>query len=353
MIIKSVMLLLLLVIAPVSSGLIFTNRMSEQNRSIGVSYLTGFLLLLAVFQLIAVPVVFYDPWGFGKIVKLFTALTAVVSGCGIIDSMHCFRKGRSIWKINYEFLGKNKADIIQWGTVAVLIFFQLTMAVIAASFDGDDAYYVVNSVITEETDTLYRILPYTGISTVLDKRHSMAVFPIWISYIARMTGIHPTILSHTVLPVFLISITYGIYYEIGKKLFEDKKTGLAAYMIFVCLLHIFGNVSIYTNATFLLTRNWQGKSVLANIVIPSIFLVLLWLFDENKGKINEIQAEWFLLFILNIVAAMMSTASVFLNSILIGVMALVLAFQKKDLKIILKLSLCCIPCIVYALFYIM
>ena len=354
MIIQAIMLLLLLVVAPVTSGLLFNNRMIEKNRGIGVSYVTGFLFLLSVFQLIAVPVVFYDPWGFGKIVKIFTVLTAVFAGLGVMDSMHCFRKDKSIWKIDFHnFKVKKKEDIIQWGSVAVLILFQLIMAVISASFDGDDAYYVVNSVITEETDTLYRVLPDTGASTGLDKRHSMAVFPIWISYISRMTGIHPTIISHTILPVFLISITYCIYYEIGKKLFEDKKKGLSTYMIFICVLHIFGNVSIYTNATFLLTRSWQGKSVLANIVIPAIFLVLLWLFEENKDNMGSKGTVWCLLFTMNIVAAMMSTASVFLNTFLIGVMALVLAWQKKDVKILLKLVICCIPCAVYAILYIL
>ena len=62
---------------------------------------------------------------------------------------------------------------------------------------------------------------------------------------------------------------------------------------------------------------------------------------------------WFLLFILNIVAAMMSTASVFLNSVLIGTMALVLAVQKKDMKILIKMILCCVPCIAYALLYVL
>lgn len=354
MIIQAIMLLLLLVVAPVTSGLLFNNRMMEKNRGIGVSYVTGLLFLLSIFQLVAVPVVFYDPWGFGTIVKIFTALTVVFSGLGVIDSMHCFRKGRVIWRSDFKILKvKSKEDIIQWGSVLILILFQLIMSVISASFDGDDAYYVVNSVITEETDTLYRILPYTGESTGLDKRHSMAVFPIWISYISRMTEIHPTIISHTVLPVFLIFVTYCIYYEIGKKLFEDKKTGLSTYMIFICILHIFGNVSIYTNATFLLTRSWQGKSVLANIVIPAIFLALLWLFEENKDNVGNKGIVWCLLFILNIVAAMMSTASVFLNTFLIGVMALVMAWQKKDIKILLKLVLCCIPCVVYGVLYIL
>ena len=46
-------------------------------------------------------------------------------------------------------------------------------------------------------------------------------------------------------------------------------------MILLFLFWIFGNVSIYTPETFLLTRTWQGKSVLANLLIPGCLFCLL------------------------------------------------------------------------------
>ena len=69
-------------------------------------------------------------------------------------------------------------------------------------------------------------------------------------------------------------------------------------------------------------------------------------------KRNAKKGLWLLLFVLNIVAAMMSTVSVFLNTFLIAVMALVLYMQEKDWKILLKMALCCIPCVVYAAAYV-
>jgi len=55
----------------------------------------------------------------------------------------------------------------------------------------------------------------------------------------------------------------------------------------------------------------------------------------------------------NIVAAMMSTASVFLNSFLIVVMAVVFSLQEKNVKILFKMAACCIPCVVYAMLYVL
>ena len=284
MILQGIMLILLLGMAPLGAGLWINGKLEEENRSIGMTYICGFLMLLAAFQLITVPVVFADPWGFEWVIKIFTGIMTVLSGTGVIRSLHMFRRGERIFCERISLSGKDKWERIQWGIVFAMIVFQLVMAFTRASFDGDDAYYVVQSVITDETDTLYRILPYTGRTTSLDMRHSMAVFPVWISYIARMTGIHATVLSHSILPLVLIPLTYGIYYEIGKKLFPEKKEQIPVYMIFLCILQIWGNVSIYSGATFFLMRTWQGKSMLANVVIPSIFMILLYLFEGGAER---------------------------------------------------------------------
>ena len=352
MILQAVILFLLLGVAPMGAGLLMNCIMKKENRSMGMSYISGFLLLMALFQLIAVPIIFIEPWGFPLIIKIFTSVSTILAGIGIIQTLHMWRNETEIFRKRATIGSLKGIEKIQWLLVLLLIAFQIVMAITHASFDGDDAYYVVQSVITDETDTVYRILPYTGLTTSLDMRHSMAVFPIWIAYIARMTGIHATILSHTVLPGILILLTYGIYYEIGRKLFGEKKESLPVYMLVVNFLQIFGNVSIYSGATFFLMRTWQGKSMLVNVVIPALFLFLLWLFEGEAGKRNPQKGVWFMLFITNIVAAMMSTASVFLNTILLFVMALVLGIQEKKWKVIIPMAICCIPCIVYAMLYV-
>ena len=347
------MIILLLGLAPLGTGFIINSALQKEKRSMGTAYVSGFLLLLAVFQLLAVPVVFLDAFGFPKIVMAFTILNTLLTGGGIIRALHLWRKEGGIFREKIPLKEKNKIELLQWIVVLVFIVYQIMMAVTHSSFDGDDAYYVVNSVITDETDTLYRILPYTGLSTSLDMRHAMAVFPIWIAYLARMSGIHATIISHTILPIFLIPLTYLIYYEIGKILFHEKKEYLMTYMIFVNILQIFGNVSIYTNATFFLTRTWQGKSMLANVVIPAVFMVLLGVFEGEPEKREKRRGLWFLLFVINIVAAMMSTSSVFLNTLLITVMAMVFYIKEKNIKILFKMAACCIPCGVYAVLYLL
>ena len=366
-----VMLILILGIIPLCVGMIPVNLIERQHRSLGVTYIAGFLTTLAVFQIIAVPIVILQDKGFRLIVPLFSILTILLGMVGVFMTWRTSRKetysgegeilpfarffhknedGNSLKKIRSREI---REEGLLWLFVILLIGFQMFMAFTLTSFDGDDAYYVVQSVLTDETDTLYRIRPYTGLSTGMDLRHSLAVFPIWIAYIARMSGVHATIVAHTVLPLVLIPVTYWIYLEIGKKLLKREPQKLPIFMIFISIMQIFGNVSIYTNATFFLTRTWQGKSLLANIVLPAIIWLVLWIFDgENYEKENRV-GLWILLVITNFVAAMSSTASVFLAAMLIGVTGLVMGIKERDIQIPLRLMISCIPLVIYGVIFLL
>ena len=345
--------------------------MEKRYRSLGVTYIAGFLSTLAIFQIIAVPIVIMEARGFRIMVPLFSIITILLGVVGICMTWHTsqketfsgegeilpflrfFMKEKEEGAVKKIMTKETREEGLLWLFVLVLIGFQMFMAFTTTSFDGDDAYYVVQSVLTDETDTLYRIRPYTGLSTGMDLRHSLAVFPIWIAYVARMSGIHATIIAHSILPLVLIPVTYWIYLEIGKKLLKRDRHKLPVFMIFICFMQIFGNVSIYTNATFFLTRTWQGKSLLANVVLPAIIWLILWIFEhENYEKEYRI-GLWMMLVLTNFVAAMSSTASVFLAAMLIGVTGLTMGIREKDIQIPLRLMISCVPLIIYGVIFLL
>lgn len=364
-------LILILGIIPLCVGLIPVNLMEKRYRSLGVAYIAGFLSTLAIFQIIGVPIVILEARGFRIIVPLFSILTILLSGVGVFMTWRTIRKDNSpdegeLLSFLHYFKKDSKESVVKklrdkqereegllWIFVLLLIGFQMFMAFTTTSFDGDDAYYIVQSVLTDETDTLYRIRPYTGLSTGMDLRHSLAVFPIWIAYIARMSGIHATIVAHSILSLVLIPVTYWIYLEIGKKLLKRDRHKLPVFMIFICLMQIFGNVSIYTNATFFLTRTWQGKSLLANVVLPAIVWLILWIFEQENYEKEHRVGLWVLLVLTNFVAAMSSTASVFLAAMLIGVTGLVLGIREKNIQIPLRLMICCVPLVIYGVIFLL
>jgi len=214
-------------------------------------------------------------------------------------------------------------------------------------FDGDDTYYVVQSVLADQTDTLYRILPYTGLTTGLDIRHSLATLPLWIAYVARMTGMHAAIAAHSLLPLVLIPLTYLGYYQIGRRLPGLEGEKLPIFMVLVSILQIWGNTSSYTNATFFLMRTWQGKSLMANLILLVIFWLLLELFEQKAS--SKKSGFWALLVINNICAAMMTSMGAFLAALLIAVMGLAAFVRFRKFSWLPKLAVCCIPNVIYLL----
>lgn len=366
MIQKGLAFFFLFVLAPLCTGMIPACRMREERQKWITVYIAGFILNLAVFQIAAVPVVLKNPYGFPVIVVMYTVLLVLASGIGIFCGLpwlgqqaetlsalpwlkqlpgrgkRAVRTGRKTGRTRETLSAEGK---IYAFLAILLIFFQMYMAYAYAPFDGDDAYYVVQSVLTDQTDTLYRILPYTGFSTSLDERHALAVLPVWEAYIARMTGIHAAIVAHTLLPLVLIPLTYLIYLQIGRQIFKENRMKISLFLIFISLLQIWGNTSIYTNATFFLMRTWQGKAMLCNLVL----LVTIWMFLEIAGK--ERDGYWFLLLANSFVAAMTSTMGAFLAAVFMGIAGLIVALHRKRWKILLKTAGCAVPCALYLLVF--
>ena len=71
-------------IAPVGIGGLWTKGMGQKREKILNLYLAGFLSELAVFQLIAVPVMVKEVYGMNLLVYLTTAVFVVLAGAGFI-----------------------------------------------------------------------------------------------------------------------------------------------------------------------------------------------------------------------------------------------------------------------------
>lgn len=337
--------------APLCMGLIWAAGMGEKKEKAANLYLAGFLTQLAVFQIIAVPVMIKEPYGMKLLVTGITAALVLLSAAGVLITL-VSRKGKekgglkkAVRRVYDGLAGLSWECRIFWVIALAAIAFQMYMAYAYAVFDGDDSYYVVQSVLADQTGVLNRIRPYTGLSTDLDIRHALASLPLWEAYVARMTGIHAAIVAHTLLPLVIIPLTYFCYFEIGRKLLGASNGKLPIFMTLVSILQIWGNTSIYTNATFFLMRTWQGKSIMANLVLLVQIWLLLEIFDEKTQGTKR--GYWGLLAVTNVVAAMMTSMGAFLAALFLGVVGLAAAWRTKKAGILLRLAACCIPNAVY------
>lgn len=432
-----VSLLFWLVVIPFCIGLIPANFISVKRRGPGFVLLAGYFVMWALFEVVAIPAVLfvkYDNFKAASIVFAVLSILCAAAGLwlwyrnckahkpglisgvehksGLSDKQNDMRvglAGRVAARCRIWLRDMSWAERIEWLLFFVLLGFQLYKAAAYASFDGDDAYYVVESLIAQQADVMYRILPYTGRPTDLDIRHALAVFPMWIAFVARRSRIHATIVSHTIMPFLLIPLSYLVYYEIGRQLFwadsfrgkkEKERENLPIFMIVMALFQIFGNVSIYTSETFFLTRTWQGKAVAGSLVIPALFWMFLWIFDSWKEMQEESAAErkavvaaresiarksggtvrgatgrkldvtekstagrkprkqygdiglWLVFVCINMTAGVCSSIAVFLVCILMALTAFTLAVTERDYRVILKMGAVCIPNVVYMAVYV-
>ena len=378
-------LLFWLALIPFCIGIIPANFISTDKRNPGFVILAGYFVMWTVFEVVTIPaVIFVKYHNFRVASGIFMVLSILCAAAGPCIAIRNRKLQRPSlffaspdismgkYDTNVSFVNHIMGNIqimswaerIEWLLFLVLLGFQLYKAAAFASFDGDDAYYVVESLIAQQADVMYGILPYTGGTTSLDVRHVLAVLPMWIAYVAVKSDIHATIVSHLVMPFVLIPLSYLVYYEIGKLLFRGKgkegdsdsilhKENLPIFMILMSVFQIFGNVSIYTNETFFLTRTWQGKAVAGSLVIPALFWMFLWIFEGELKKRRTDAGLWFLFVCINMTAGVCSSIVVFLICILMAVTALCLAIAKRDFKIIFKMGAVCIPNVIYMGIYVL
>lgn len=366
-VLQTASLILWLTVIPFCMGLLPAVMMRKENRTFGCIFVAGYIIMFALFELIGIPIATTVTYhSFSLLSNLFAAAALLLSALGVIAVLKKSR-GSGGWKLLCRENRKACCleDKLYYFIFFLLVGFQMYMIFTRASFDGDDAYYGVQGLIAQQKDTLYRINPYTGRSSPLDDRHVMALIPVWEAFIGRMSGIHATMIAHSVAPLILLPLTYLVYFQIGTKLFSAPQNTQEmlprmhfmhpVFMILIALFQMFGNVSIYTNETFLLTRTWQGKSVAGNFMIPAVFWIFLCLFEEKKeeGAIrgSDQKAFYLLLACLNLAAGISSSLAVLLCSLLTAGLGVLFAVRERRTGVLLKTWLTCIPGALYVLTY--
>ncbi len=353
MAIKLLILSMLLLLLPLIVGGIVADPDSGklQGRSAALfRWAGGQMVLWAGFQVICVPMILARR-RFTEVVALYSGYAAAMVILAVAVEIRR-RKGKRMLKdFRGFFRGKDRKTLLLWACAAALLLLQLVQAVRLTYADGDDAYYVAVSSVTEKADTMYLSHAYTGGSTDVDIRYGLAPFPVWIAFLARVSGIRTVSVAHVILPVALISMTYAIYLLLGKLLLAGRERYLPLFMIFTELLVLFGDYSLYSAERFMLARSRQGKAALGNIIFPMLFLLLLVMMERLSEQKKSRAADWFLLCCTMTAGCLCSTMGTFLTVLPVALTGLCAAVCYRRWKALLPGALCCVPCGIFALIY--
>lgn len=353
-VVQLLILALFLLVIPAIVGSLFT-YWEEDGGGLVFRWVSGQFLLWAGFQLISVPLILKQQ-SFRWMVWLFSGYTGVMALVAAAVGIWRWKRGKARRPPGLSGSGEAKggqrgAGALLWVAFWGLLLFQLAQAVLYVYEDSDDAYYVAVASIAESSDTMYRVLPYTGGETLLDARHGLAPFSIWMAFLARVSGMRPVVLAQTVLPVALIAMAYGIYYLFSVLLFPEKGGQRPLFLIFAEILVLFGNYSVYTTEVFLIGRSRQGKASLGSIVFPFVLLISLMLFRKLQEREKVPVGYYLLLAAAAAAGCLCSTMGAMLTCIIVGITGLLTAALYRKWKVTLLLAVCCMPCIVYGFLY--
>ena len=344
-------------LVPFCIGTLVTAVFSVKKSVILKSYLFGLIVYFSLFQALIVTNMLTVN-DFFKVCEQFMVSTLGLAVTGVAAIAFFFVRGKKCAVVGTEPVmpkenGKKSTEsVILWGVFWGVVIFQLIQTLRLTFPDGDDAYYVGVATYGVDVPKMYSKVPYTGEYTTFDTRHCLAPFPYMISFLARMSGISAVTIAHSVLPVCFILFAYGIYYLIAAELCREKRE-VALFMLLVSVLFLFGNYSVYSMETFLMTRTRQGKASLGSFALLIGFYLLLLLAKNLEGRKRDRLLCYFLLFSNGLVAALFTTMGNFIYPSMLVLGGLCVCFGKRQWKKLVPLALCCVPSGVMAILYLL
>lgn len=310
----------------------------KDNKNMIFALLIGYMTEFAVFQLLAIPMIFRH--------EAFTTLAytwaLTMLGLCIIFTIKISKRFEEIVVDNLKEL--RKMPIFLTIAMIVIVGCQAYVAFNYMYEDDDDTNFVAKATIARDTNTLYEYSDTGSEISEIPWRTGLSPYPIYTATISVLLDTHPAIVAHTVFPTLFIPVAYLLYYLMGKSFFKGDKSKAVVFVIILSVLGIFGNYSRYTVFARLLTRLWQGKSMLCAIIIPFAW----YLFMEYIGKEKD-GFYWFILFITMWGADMLSSMALFLVPLATGFIVLMYLIKYRKIRYIPYYALCLVPTLIYGL----
>ncbi len=339
MLIRIILLGIAMGIIPFLTGMLYTGGKNEEESAVK-NWSSGFVACFALFQVLAIPCTFFR-CSLSRLAMMYFFVLLALSLVSLI-----LNRKRIV-----NMLKAFPAAVRGTPWVAILAFavilFQMFMYARYTHVDDDDAFYVATAQTAVQTDSIFHINPYTGSAyKAFPSRYVLSPFPIFIAVLSKFSGVHTAMLAHTVLPLVLLPLAYAVFFIIGRELFEGDRKKTAWFVLFASVLQMYCFSTTHTQGTVMLLRIWQGKAVLASILLPFAFYMGMRLMRE-KWQVRD----WILTVHLMLACCMVSSMGIMLGAILLGIFGIMIAVSKRQLKKPFGLLLCCIPNLVLAGIY--
>lgn len=328
-------------------------------------YILGFFSMMAICEVIAVPCAFFKS-SFSVVLVVFFVAVGILL---LLSFVH--NSPQNQCRVSDTFNGIKQYG---WLEIVALVALIIVLGIISinsirlCSIDEDDSRFVVTAADIMRTNKLFLTDPNTGITYSQwpyggdVAKDIVAPHAIFCAIMAISTQTSAVVFMHTVYPVILYTVATGVYYLLitellknNEKLMNDKH--IEAYkLLFIVLIYLYTIYHYSTRATaetMFLVRIWQGKAILASIIIPALLFVMLLIYnqsDNGERRIDDMHTSmYFYLVIFILAGCLTSSMATMLLPLIVFVYGLAYGIAKKSLKLTLCIWTTALPEIALAL----
>lgn len=338
MVIKGFLAVLWLAAVPASVGLLFTGR---KQLKISELFLHGYILLFAVMEILVLPMILLK-----MPLHILTSVYGILAAGFAAGGLLLWKKKNS----SKNLLGNMERPSIYFWMAVLVIVLQVLMCAAMAHMDADDCFYVAAATTDVHTDSIFAVDPYTGCEyRVLPRRYVLSPFPVFLAVASRLSGgMHPAVMAHMVFPVIFLPMAYMVQYCLAEKMFSGERKAKDIYLLLTACICSFSGYSVYNTGNFQMVRIWQGKAVLASVLLPYLLYLCISIFFGEKRK-----NSWTALFLTNISCCLLSSMGIILAPLMTGCFLAASSVMQREWKTAAKGLLCCLPSIVLGVAYIL
>jgi len=307
----------------------------------GLTFIVGFFAYYILFFIVCFPfMIKYRP--------LSWLITAWIPVVGIVVALSFILRRKEIADSVKNFIEFIKANKIVTAIIFAIVLFQIVLVTCTYNFTLDAAYYVSNVTTSLQTNMINVYDPFTGAwQDHYEVRYLFATYSINDAVMCRIFSIPALIQTKLTMSGVVIILVNMLYIMIAKCLFKDNLKGVTIMMGMMLLVNL-SFYTIFTSSLFLLTRTYEGKTIVGNLSIVTVFYIfMLMICDE------EITLPWLSMFLISLGSMTISSSGNMLIPAQLSVLFVPYMFIKKTIKPLFKYILCVMPGVAMVLIYIL
>lgn len=339
-IIKSVLLILLNLTLYLSFGALILNRKNKE-LSIPLCLIAGYFGYYILFFMVCMPyMIKYRPLTW--LTRTWIPVAFVVM---IVSLFVCRKKLLEAFK---KLLNTAKEHRIAAFAVLAVILLQVIIVSSTYNFTLDAAYYVANVSTSLQTNMINVYDPFTGAwQNHYEVRYFFATYSINDAVLCQFFNMEALIWARIVMSSTVIILVNILYVMIAAFLFKGDIRKTAIMLISMLVVNVLF-ASIFTPSYFLLTRTYEGKTIVGNITVPFVFYIYMNLINDV-----EIDNPWLMTFLASIGSITISSSA---NMLIPGELLLLYVpymLLKKTVKPLPKLICCVLPGLLMLVVYVL